>query len=645
MREQLEELIEQIKYHQRLYDEGNPIISDEDFDIMYFQLVELEKESGIILDNSPTRSIIYEVRNELVKVTHNHPMLSLDKTKNIEGIRTFLKGKPFIGMFKLDGLTLSLLYEDGKLVRAETRGNGYEGEDVTHNARIVKNIPSTINQKGTFVIDGEIMCSKKVFEEKFAGEYKSPRNLAAGSIRLLNSKECEKRELSFFAWDIIKSEVAFETLGEKLAFLASLKFDVVPFRDLEDQTLEDTVSWLDNKKAAFDFPLDGYVFKYNNCADYDAAGKTEHHYSGGMAYKFYDEEYETELLDIEWTMGRTGVLTPVAIYKDIEIDGAVCNRASLHNVSVMKELLGCPYEGQKVWVYRSNMIIPQIAKATRTNNDVTPIEIPSVCPICGGDTALRTSVTGTVDLVCENPQCSGKLINQLDHFCGIKGLNIKGLSKATLEKLIDWGRVTSYVDIFLLHSYAAEWAQKPGFGEKSVEKILTAIEEAKHCDLASFISALGIPLIGRAVSKDIAAKVDNYWQFRKLIENNYDFTQWDGFGEEKKNSLLKYDYCYADYVVQQGFVVIQEPCLDEPVNQGLSGKTFVITGKLNHYKNRNLLKEEIEKLGGKVTDSISAKTSYLINNDINSASSKNKKAKELNIPIITEEDFISMKNF
>jgi DNA ligase (NAD+) len=250
-----------------------------------------------------------------------------------------------------------------------------------------------------------------------------------------------------------------------------------------------------------------------------------------------------------------------------------------------------------------------------------------------------------VDLVCANPQCSGKLINQLDHFCGIKGLNIKGLSKATLEKLIDWGRVTSYVDIFLLHSYAAEWAQKPGFGEKSVEKILNAIEEAKHCDLASFISALGIPLIGRAVSKDIAAKVDNYWQFRKLIENNYDFTQWDGFGEEKKNSLLKYDYCYADYVVQQGFVIIQEPCLDEPVNQGLSGKTFVITGKLNHYKNRNLLKEEIEKLGGKVTDSISAKTSYLINNDINSASSKNKKAKELNIPIITEEDFISMKNF
>ena len=363
-----------------------------------------------------------------------------------------------------------------------------------------------------------------------------------------------------------------------------------------------------------------------------------------MAYKFYDEEYETRLLDIEWTMGRSGVLTPVAIYEDVEIDGAVCNRASLHNISIMKELLGFPYERQKVWVYRSNMIIPQIAKAGRTDNDILPIEIPSVCPICGGDTATSTSATGTVDLICTNPQCSGKLINQLDHFCGIKGLNIKGLSKVTLEKLIDWGWVTTFVDIFLLNNYTTEWEKKPGFGEKSVEKILSAIEEAKHCDLSSFISALGIPLIGKAVSKDIAAKVDNYWQFRKLIEDNYDFTLWDGFGEEKKNSLLKYDYCYADYVVQQGFVIIKEPCLDEPVSQGLSGKTFVITGKLNHYKNRNLLKEEIEKLGGKVTDSISAKTSYLINNDINSTSSKNKKAKELNIPIITEEDFISMKN-
>ena len=643
----MDELIATINYHQALYDEGNPIISDEQFDNYYFELVQLEHEVGFAYDYSPTQKIIYQTRTELPKVVHNHPMLSLDKTKDIEQIKSFVNGHDYIGMFKLDGLTVSLLYEEGKLVRAETRGDGVEGEDVTHNAYVIASIPNRIPFKGTFIVDGEIICDKKTFE-KFSNEYKNPRNLAAGSIRLFNSCECEERGLSFVAWDLIRADnYTFITLSEKLNFLSGIGFEVVPYFVLKDcnDSFDIVFDNLEEVKEHTNYPLDGYVFKYNDCGEYDSVGRTDHHFRGGLAYKFYDELYETRLLDIEWTMGRTGVLTPVAIFDPIEIDGAEVSRASMHNINTMKTLLGnFPYEKQKIWVYRSNMIIPQIAKAERTSLDVSPIKIPTVCPVCGGKTFVSENSSGTVELICLNDQCSGKLINILDHFAGIKGLNIKGLSKATLQKLIDKGWVTTIVDIFLLKNYRSEWIKMQGFGEKSVDNILNAIENAKVCNLADFISALGIPLIGKSVSKDIAQKFDSYNQFRDLVNDKYDFSEWDNFGYAKKESILNFDYTYADYLIEKGIVIIKEQSTIENTDNIFKDKIFVVTGKLNHYKNRNLLKAEIEELGGKVTDSISAKTSYLINNDINSTSAKNTKAKQLGIPILTEEDFLAMKS-
>lgn len=646
----IEKLVNELNYHTKLYDEGTPIISDTDWDAMYFELFNLENHTGYYLPNSPTQKINYEVINELKKVKHNHPMLSLQKTQSIDEVNNFIGNKDYIIMLKVDGLTCSLGYENGVLVSAETRGDGETGEDILHNAYVVKNIPKKIAYKGKLTVDGEIICKTHHFE-KFADEYKNPRNFAAGSIRLLNNKECAERDLSFIAWDCINygnrnEENIGETLSSKLCSLMAQGFETVDF-DTVEKFNENTVKIMRRAAADQYIPIDGLVIKYNDCKYYNSLGRTDHHFRGGIAFKFDDETYETKLINIEWTMGRTGILTPVAVFEPVEIDGCEVSRASMHNVSILGEILGCPYTGQKIEVYKANQIIPQIKSAVKS--DVLGdkyLFAPKQCPICGGKTLLEvSSVSDTRNLVCQNPSCNSKLINRLDHFCGKKGLDIRGLSKATLEKLIDWEWVKNYVDIFKLSQYKSAWANKPGFGEKSVSNILNAIEESRSCGLDKFIAALGIPLIGTRAAKDLQKEFWAWPNFIEAVETNFKFYNLQNFGVEMHNSIMKFDYTEAimlanDYInVLASEYGAQE---EETVESELKDKTVVITGKLNAFKNRDVLKEKIESLGGKVSGSISGKTSYLINNDVNSTSSKNAAAKKLNIPIISEEDFCKM---
>ena len=637
----MQELVEKLNYYTKLYDEGNPAISDKEWDDMYFELQELEKEFGVILSNSPTVKINYTVKNSLEKVEHNHPMLSLQKTKSEEEVVNFLKGYDAISMAKMDGLTCSLLYKDGELVSAETRGNGIVGENVTHNMKWVQHVPLIIPIHDEVIIDGEIICTYKNFEQ-FSDKFANPRNFAAGSIRLLDAAECAARKLTFVAWDCIKGLDDKEKLSDKLYELNNLGFKIVPYIPLQKDMIDiDHIkhcniliqNWA--KDPDFSYPIDGTVYKFDDCKYYSSLGRTEHHFRGGIAFKFYDEEYESYLRDIEWSIGKTGQLTPVAKFDDIDFGDSIVNRASLHNLNIMKQLLGSfPYKCEKVWVVKMNMIIPQITKAEQRNSfEDIHFELPKVCPICGEPTVIRDDF-----LYCSNPNCDGKFINHLNHFVSKKGLDINGLSKATLQKLINWEWVTSLKDIFHLHSYQNEWAKKDGFGAKSVMNILTAIEDAKECELWQFISSLSIPLIGSTYAKEIAKKCETWEDFRNIK----DFLMWDGFGPETCASLNKFNYEEADELVNN-ILHIKNSLYNQGITEsGITGKTICITGKLTTYKNRGELKSAIEAHGGKVVDSVSSKTDYLVNNDINSTSSKNQKAKALNIPIITEAQLSEM---
>ena len=640
-------LIAMANYHTNLYDLGTPIITDQSWDEIYFQIQELEKKLGIYHPHSPTQHIPYAVVNELKKVEHGHKMLSLQKTKDLEEVEKFLDNCDSLIMLKMDGLTCSLTYIDGELVSAETRGNGFIGEDILHNARQLKSIPQFIPyQTGKLVIDGEIICTYKNFE-MFASDYKNPRNFAAGSIRLLDSSECAKRKLSFVAWDVIEGLESSNILSEKFAKLKNMGFNVVPYLlypawDANDNQvpLDWYIDQLECDAKQYGYPIDGLVAKFNSIEYGKTLGATSHHFKNAIAYKFYDETYPTELIDIEWTMGRTGVLTPVAVFKPIEIDGSTVERASLHNWTVLNETLhGHGWKGQKVEVFKANMIIPQIASAEeddeRTKNY---FEYPYVCPVCGKGTVLREE-TDSAFVVCENIECEGQLINRLDHFCGKKGLDIKGLSKATLEKLIDWGWVNSITHLFDLRSYRSEWIKKPGFGPKSVDKILNAIDEGAVCEWHQFVCALGIPLIGASASKALTKYFSGYVDFRDAIKRGDLFWDFENFGYEMHKAIVNFNYEEADALVKAGLVTFNSitPTTQE---NSLDGLTFVITGKLNQFKNRDAIKDKIESLGGKVTGSVSKNTSYLINNDKDSTSSKNKSAKTLGIPILSEKDFI-----
>ena len=640
----MENLVAELNKATVAYDKGEPIMSDKEWDDLYFELQSLEKKYGQSLENSPTRKIYFEKVSELKKVKHSHPMLSLDKTKDIDVIKSFFGDKDRIAMCKMDGLTCSLTYENGKLISAETRGDGVVGEDITHNALVIPSIPNRIKYSERLVIDGEIICTYHDFEN-FKDEYKNPRNFASGSIRLLDSKECANRKLTFVAWDVIEG-MSGKLLTENLQELNKLGFNIVPIT--VSDTVEVQIDTIKDFAKIFGYPIDGVVFKFNDIEYGKSLGATDHHFKNAIAYKFYDEEYETRLITIHWTMGRTGVLTPVAVFEPIEIDGTIVERASLHNYSIMREVLGsCAYVGQKIKVYKANQIIPQISDAVKfdygtvvSHGGVSANDEPECCPICGGGTEIIKSADGIMNMYCSNPNCEGKLINRIDHYCSKKGLDIKGLSKATLEKLIDWGWISNIQDIYNLKDIKEEWISKPGFGVKSVNNILSAIEESKKCKLENFISAIGIPLIGRTVSKELVKYINNYDDFKEKIKNNYDFSDIEGFGPAMNKAIHDFDYTSAD-AIYYNYLTIEQSQKEEIAEGGssLEGMIFVITGKLKSFKNRDELKAVIESKGGKVAGSVSKNTNYLINNDNLSTTAKNKKAQELGIPIITEETF------
>ena len=647
-------LVKCLNAYTKAYDEGNPLISDKEWDDLYFKLQDLENKTGLILSNSPTQSISYELVNELEKKTHDHKMLSLEKTKLAEDVLKFSRNEEMIVMCKMDGLTCSLTYEDGELVSAETRGNGLVGENILHNVKVLPSVPKKIPYLKKLTIDGEIICTYKDFEN-FSEIYSTPRNFASGSIRLLDSKECSKRKLTFVAWDVITpfydDYQEINLLSEKLRNLRHMSFTVVPFVRATMKEVSHVESFISDIKWMAEecsYPIDGAVFKFNDCAYGRSLGETEHHFKNALAYKFYDDVFLTSLLDIEWTMGRTGALTPVAVFTPVNIDGTEVNRASLHNISIMEKTLNTkPFYGQKIEVYKANMIIPQISNSEHYQEaDNYPrldyFTIPKYCPICDGETRQKSDsgAFGTIVLECTNPNCPGKFINRLDHFCGKKGLDIKGISKATLEKLLEWDWIETYTDIFTLSSHKDDWVKKPGFGIRSVEKILSAIEEGKTCELHQFIAALGIPLIGTTASKDLANHFKTWENFISAVENKYKFYELPNFGVEMHSSISKFNYDEAKFIVNNYINFVKPVEAEEITNDKIVNKIFVITGKVNRFKNRDELKSKIEALGGKVTGSVSKNTHYLINNDVNSTSSKNNTAKSLNIPILSEDDFI-----
>lgn len=639
-REQLKQKIVEAK--NAYYNTDSPIMSDFEYDKL------IEEYGGELSVGAPVLDSIKKVH------IIDRPMLSLDKVHSIKEIMGFKKDKDLIASVKCDGLSVRLVYENGELVSANTRGDGYIGGDITEHVHYINGIPLVILKSGHVVIDGEVIIYKGHFDSK---KFKNQRNAAAGALALLDMNEVKSRNLSFIAWDIISIDNEYKTYHDKLFTAWQLNFEVVPHEIITNDEGEDEI------QKAIDTcilearwngcPCDGVVFKYDDIEYGESLGATAHHFRDAIAWKPAIKTYPTRLRYIDWTMGRTGVLTPVAVFDPIEIDGAEVSRASLHNVSIMKETLGdCAYVGEPLEVYKSNMIIPQIYSAgpkydygeVIAKGGVSANDAPEYCPICHGEITFKEE-NGITRVYCENPNCNGKLINRLDHFCGKKGLDIKGLSKVTLEKLINYGWLDSIEDIFTLNNHKIEWANKPGFGTISVNKILDAIEGSKKSPTAKFICAIGIPLIGKVASEALSKKFGNYKTFREAIDNNsQELYEIAGVGEIMIQTLLDYDFTEADSIFEKYIIEEVRPAVSISVSNKLEGKTFVITGKLKTFKNRNEIKATIEKEGGKVTDSVSSKTDYLINNDVDSTSSKNLKAKKLNIPIITEDDFLNLIN-
>ena len=646
--ERLKELTGQLNYYRdSYYNNSESLISDKQYDDLFDELQSLEEETGITISSSPTKTVGYEVKSKLEKVKHSHPMLSLDKTKSQDDLVKFSSGKDCIISLKLDGLTVLNTYNNGVLCQAETRGNGEEGEIITHNAKVFDNLPLNIPCERKFEIEGEAIITQSDFEKiNTNGEYKNCRNLASGSVRQLDSSITKNRHVRFIAWKIPFGITTY-SYGFELA--AKWGFEVVPYVKYNSQTdnIEEKIEELKTIAKEKSLPIDGLVIAYDNIEYGKSLGVTGHHPKHSLAFKFYDDIYQTKLLDVEFTMGKTGVLTPTAVFEPVEIDGSTVERASLHNLSIMSEL-GIEYIGQTVNVYKANQVIPQIDsteplasfKELEDKEIINSIEIPKICPICGGKTEIIKE-NGSEVLMCTNPDCKGKLLGKLTHFVSKNAINIDGLSEQTLQKFIELGWLKSFIDIYYLSNYKEEMYKLDGFGKKSVDKLLDSIEKSRKTTFDKFIYALSIPLIGRSASKDIAKFFNNdYENFRRNgIVIHY--AQIDGFGDNMNNSLhqwLNSNHTMMDLLSRE-FTFEKEK--NSSVGVDLSGKTFVITGSLEHYKNRDELVSVIESMGGKVSGSVSNKTSYLINNDTQSSSSKNQKAKQLNIPIISEHDFIN----
>ena len=637
----MRDLIDYLNKRTEEYNNGTPTISDSEWDKAYYYLQEMEQKNNYVYPDSPTQKINYEIKEGLNKFVHTYPMRSLAKTKSVEEVRSYFGNHSYIAMLKMDGLSLSLTYEDGKLVSAATRGNGEIGEDITHNAKVIHNIPQTINYKDRLVVNGEIICPTDIFNEYFAKNFKNPRNFASGSIKLLNSKECDTRKLKFIAWDCVDYNTHFT---ERLNRLYKTGFEVVPIYNLFNSTVEAALEELQNIAMENHYPIDGIVFRFNDITYGESLGSTAHHPNHSLAFKFADETAETKMMDVVYEPSRNGVLTPIAIFEPIELDGSIISRASIHNLTIMKDLfMGIPWIGQKVWVSKRNMIIPQIEYAEfYASSECEFISIPKVCPVCGEELKILKSETGVETLVCPNEKCECRLINQLDHFCGKSGLDIKGLSKATLEKLIEWGWVNSKIDILNLVNYGSEWIKKPGFGAKSVANILNAIENAKKTTLTKFIASLGIPLVGVTVSKQIEKEEKTYEKFKEDIMNkSFTFSSWEGIGPEINRALKLYDYTEADKI-RELLIMEEEKKIESSNNGEASGKKFAITGKVAFGRN-NLIKL-IEEKGGSVTSSVSKKTDYLIANQPED-SAKYKNAIAFNVKIITEAEVLALLDF
>lgn len=643
--ERMKELIEILtKASKAYYQEDREIMSDFEYDKLYDELNALEKETGIILSNSPTQKVGHQVLSSLKKIRHESPMLSLDKTKEVNALESFLGNNKGILSYKMDGLTVVLTYKNGELIQAVTRGNGEIGEDITHNAKFFKNIPLKISFKEELVIRGEAVISFKDFNiinEKLTPEdqYKNPRNLCSGTVRQLNSEISASRNVNFIAFALVKANG--QDFGDdkesRFKWLENLGFECVERKNVTSANIAETVKEFEEKIPSNRFATDGLVLTFSSVAYSQSLGTTAKFPRDSIAFKWADELAETTLINVDWNTSRTGLINPIAVFEPVELEGTTVERASLHNLSIIENLqLGL---GDKITVYKANMIIPQVAEdLTKSNN----LEIPAVCPVCGEDTEIIALRDGKA-LKCPNPNCKAQRISSLEHFVSRDALNIEGFSEATIEKFIEKGFIDNYTDIFKLEKYKDEIISMEGFGEKSYTNLIAAIDKSKNVALPNFIYALGINNVGLSNAKLLCKKCNN--SLEEIRKADFEtLISIDGFGDVIADSIVKYfghqknNDLINDVLNYLNFTATEYNDKDFK----LDNITFVVTGDVHIYKNRKELQSVIEKLGGKVTTSVSAKTNYLINNDINSSSSKNKKAKELGIPIISEEDFEKM---
>lgn len=642
--ERIKDLVELLnKANKAYYQEANEIMTNFEYDKLYDELVGLEKETGMVLSNSPTVNVGYQVVSQLPKEQHNSPMLSLDKTKEVGALADFAGDRKCLLSWKMDGLTVVLTYENGELVKAVTRGNGLVGEVITNNAKTFKNIPISIPYKGRLTLRGEAIIKYSDFEqinreiEDADSKYKNPRNLCSGSVRQLNSQVTAERNVNFVAFALINADdVDFgNSIEQQYKWMESQGFQVVEYRVVTRNSMEDAVKYFAEKIQTYDYPSDGLVLMFDDIEYGLSLGTTAKFPRNGIAFKWEDEQAETTLKYIEWSPSRTGLINPVAVFEPVELEGTTVSRASVHNISIMEELeLG---SGDRIKVYKANMIIPQISEnLTKSGID----DLPKECPVCGNATEVKAE-NGIKTLYCPNSQCPAKHVKLFTLFVSRNGMNIDGLSEETLEKFIGAGYIKEFADIFHLDRYYEEIVATPGFGQKSYDNLMDSVEKARNVELSALIYSLGIPNIGSANAKLICKAFNN--NIEKIRNASVEeLIEIDGIGEIMAEKFCQY---FADEDnIKKLDNLLKEVNIAEPEEnttpQNMDGLTFVITGSVEHFANRNELKSYIEKHGGKVTGSVSAKTNYLINNDAMSASSKNKKAKQLGVEIVTEEVFL-----
>ena len=645
--ERIRQLTDQLSRASRAYYmQDTEIMSNYEYDALYDELKALEEKTGIVLAGSPTQQVGYEVLSELPKEAHDSPMLSLDKTKDVAALQAWMGEQKAVLSWKMDGLTVVLTYEGGRLVKAVTRGNGQVGEVITPNAMVFKNVPRQIAFQGRLVLRGEAIIHYSDFNEINSripeGEmkYKNPRNLCSGSVRQLNNEITAQRNVYLYAFSLVTAEdVDFgNSAAAQFDWLESQGFTVVEHVLVDAESVADQVAAFSERIAENDFPSDGLVLLLEDIAYGESLGATAKFPRNAIAFKWADETKETHLLEVEWSASRTGLINPIAVFEPVELEGTTVSRASLHNISILRSLqLGI---GDELQVYKANMIIPQIAD-NLTRSDT--LAIPDRCPVCGQPVRLQ-SLDGVQTLYCDNPACQAKHVKRFAHMAGRDALGIDGLSEATLEKFIQKGFLHEYADLFRISRFRDEIIQMEGFGQKSFEKLTGALDKARHTSLPKLLFSLGIPNVGLSGAK-LICRYYNQDLDQILRADEEELTQIEGVGPVIAHSFCQY---FADPDRRKEFEDLLSELTIEKEEEGtsdlLAGKTFVITGSVNHFKNRNEMKAAIEKAGGKTAGSVSAKTSYLVNNDIHSASSKNKKAKELGVAIITEEELLAMMN-